>query len=73
MIDAGLTWIGPDPSVIEALGDKVEARRIARSVGAPLVAGSDGPVSSAEEVIAFAKEHGLPVAIKVPTAAADAA
>jgi acetyl-CoA/propionyl-CoA carboxylase biotin carboxyl carrier protein len=64
VIDAGLTWIGPDPSVIEALGDKVEARRIARSVGAPLVAGSDGPVSSAEEVIAFAKENGLPVAIK---------
>jgi acetyl-CoA/propionyl-CoA carboxylase biotin carboxyl carrier protein len=64
VIDAGLTWIGPDPSVIEALGDKVEARRIARSVGAPLVAGSDGPVSSAEEVIAFARQHGLPIAIK---------
>jgi acetyl-CoA/propionyl-CoA carboxylase biotin carboxyl carrier protein len=64
VIAAGLTWIGPDPAVIEALGDKVQARAIARSVGAPLVAGSDGPVSSAEEVIAFAKEHGLPVAIK---------
>ncbi|WP_439615736.1 acetyl/propionyl/methylcrotonyl-CoA carboxylase subunit alpha [Shinella sp.] len=62
--DAGLTWIGPDPHVIEALGDKVEARRIAQNVGAPLVAGSDGPVSSAAEVIAFAEEHGLPVAIK---------
>ncbi|WP_137130987.1 biotin carboxylase N-terminal domain-containing protein [Rhizobium sp. FY34] len=61
---AGLTWIGPDPHVIEALGDKVEARRIATSVGAPLVAGSDGPVETAEEVIAFAKSHGLPVAIK---------
>ncbi len=61
---AGLTWIGPDPHVIEALGDKVEARRIALSVGAPLVAGSDGPVETAEEVIAFAKTHGLPVAIK---------
>lgn len=64
VIDAGLIWIGPDPHVIEALGDKVEARRIAQSVGAPLVAGSDGPVGSAEEVIAFAKEHGLPLAIK---------
>jgi acetyl-CoA/propionyl-CoA carboxylase, biotin carboxylase, biotin carboxyl carrier protein len=64
VIDAGLTWIGPDPHVIEALGDKVEARRIATSVGAPLVAGSDGPVNSAAEVIAFAEEHGLPVAIK---------
>lgn len=62
--EAGLAWIGPDPHVIEALGDKVEARRIALSVGAPLVAGSDGPVETAEEVIAFAKEHGLPVAIK---------
>lgn len=61
---AGLTWIGPDPHVIEALGDKVEARRIALSVGAPLVAGRDGPVETAEEVIAFAKTHGLPVAIK---------
>ncbi|MDK4733754.1 biotin carboxylase N-terminal domain-containing protein [Rhizobium sp. CNPSo 3490] len=64
VMDAGLTWIGPDPQVIEALGDKVEARRIATSVGAPLVAGSDGPVSSAAEVIAFAEEYGLPVAIK---------
>ena len=62
--DAGLVWIGPDPQVIEALGDKVEARRIAQSVGAPLVAGSDGPVSSASEVVAFAERHGLPVAIK---------
>jgi acetyl-CoA/propionyl-CoA carboxylase biotin carboxyl carrier protein len=64
VIDAGLIWIGPDPHVIEALGDKVEARRIAASVGAPLVAGSDGPVKTAAEVIAFAEEHGLPVAIK---------
>ncbi|NBB48470.1 ATP-grasp domain-containing protein [Rhizobium sp. CRIBSB] len=62
--EAGLTWIGPDPHVIEALGDKVEARRIALSVGAPLVAGSDGPVESAAEVVAFAEQHGLPVAIK---------
>lgn len=61
---AGLIWIGPDPHVIEALGDKVEARRIALSVGAPLVAGSDGPVETAAEVIAFAESHGLPVAIK---------
>lgn len=64
VLDAGLIWIGPDPHVIEALGDKVEARRIALSVGAPLVAGSDGPVDTAAEVVAFAEKHGLPVAIK---------
>ncbi|WP_455273887.1 acetyl/propionyl/methylcrotonyl-CoA carboxylase subunit alpha [Rhizobium herbae] len=64
VIDAGLIWIGPDPHVIEALGDKVQARRIATSVGAPLVAGSDGPVETAAEVVAFAEQHGLPVAIK---------
>ncbi|MDW5316335.1 acetyl/propionyl/methylcrotonyl-CoA carboxylase subunit alpha [Rhizobium sp. PL01] len=64
VVDAGLIWIGPDPHVIEALGDKVQARRIATSVGAPLVAGSDGPVETAAEVIAFAEKFGLPVAIK---------
>ena len=64
VLDAGLTWIGPDPHVIEALGDKVQARSIAVAVGAPLVAGSDGPVSSAAEVTSFAQAHGLPVAIK---------
>lgn len=61
---AGLTWIGPDADVIDALGDKVSARRIAQSVGAPLVAGSDGPVASAAAAEAFAQQHGLPVAIK---------
>ncbi|TRL41297.1 acetyl/propionyl/methylcrotonyl-CoA carboxylase subunit alpha [Rhizobium straminoryzae] len=64
VLDAGLIWIGPDPHVIETLGDKVKARHIATSVGAPLVAGSDGPVTSAAEVVAFARTHGLPVAIK---------
>lgn len=64
VIAEGITWIGPSPEVIEALGNKVAARRIATEVGAPLVAGSDGPVSSGKEVIAFAKAHGLPVAIK---------
>lgn len=61
---AGLTWIGPPPSAIRALGDKVSARKIAAKAGAPLVAGTKDPVASHEEVIAFAKEHGLPVAIK---------
>jgi acetyl-CoA/propionyl-CoA carboxylase biotin carboxyl carrier protein len=64
VIDAGLTWIGPPPPAIDALGDKVKARDIAKRVGAPLAPGTDGPVSSAEEIKDFAREHGLPVAIK---------
>ena len=64
VIDAGLTWIGPSPETIERLGDKVQARKIAMEVGAPLVAGTPGPVGGAEEVLAFAHEHGLPIAIK---------
>ena len=64
VIDAGLTWIGPPPQAIRALGDKVSARKIAAKAGAPLVAGTQDPVAGHEEVTAFAKEHGLPVAIK---------
>ncbi|MEU9146232.1 biotin carboxylase N-terminal domain-containing protein [Streptomyces sp. NPDC048349] len=64
VIDAGLTWIGPPPQAIRDLGDKVAARHIAQRAGAPLVAGTPDPVSGAEEVVAFAKEHGLPIAIK---------
>ena len=64
VIDAGLIWIGPSPAAIRALGDKVSARKIAAKAGAPLVAGTKDPVEGHEEVLAFAKEHGLPVAIK---------
>ncbi|MEO3886177.1 biotin carboxylase N-terminal domain-containing protein [Nonomuraea sp. B5E05] len=64
VIDAGLIWIGPPPAAIAALGDKVQARHIAQKVGAPLVAGTKDPVSGAAEVVAFAEEHGLPIAIK---------
>jgi len=64
VVDAGLIWIGPPPAAISALGDKVSARRIAARAGAPLVAGTKDPVTGHEEVLAFAKEHGLPVAIK---------
>ena len=64
VIAAGLVWIGPPPAAIRALGDKVSARKIAAEVGAPLVAGTIDPVDTAEEIIAFAEEHGLPVAIK---------
>ena len=64
VIDAGLTWIGPPPSAIDGLGDKVKARHIAQRAGAPQVAGTPGPVENADEVVAFANEHGLPIAIK---------
>ncbi|MEV0638641.1 biotin carboxylase N-terminal domain-containing protein [Streptomyces sp. NPDC050619] len=62
--DAGLIWIGPPPQAIRDLGDKVAARHIAQRAGAPLVAGTPDPVSGADEVVAFAREHGLPIAIK---------
>jgi len=64
VIDSGLIWIGPSPAAIRALGDKVSARKIAAKAGAPLVAGTKDPVEGHEEVLAFAKEYGLPVAIK---------
>jgi len=62
--EAGLTWIGPPPAAIEALGDKVAAREIASRVGAPMAPGTDGPVSGVADVEAFAGQHGLPIAIK---------
>ncbi|MFI9007434.1 acetyl/propionyl/methylcrotonyl-CoA carboxylase subunit alpha [Actinosynnema sp. NPDC053489] len=64
VLDAGLTWVGPTPQAIRDLGDKVTARHIAMRAGAPLVPGTKDPVSGPDEVIAFAEEHGLPVAIK---------
>ncbi|MEW2080726.1 biotin carboxylase N-terminal domain-containing protein [Streptomyces sp. NPDC005283] len=64
VLDAGLTWIGPPPQAIRDLGDKVAARHIAQRAGAPLVAGTPDPVSGADEVVTFAEEHGLPIAIK---------
>src|SRR5690606_3922163 len=62
--DAGLVWIGPAPESIEALGDKMTARRIALKVDAPLAAGTDQPLAGPAEAVAFAEEHGLPIAIK---------
>ncbi len=64
VIDAGITWIGPSPAAISALGDKVQARHIAEKVGAPQVPGTADPVESAEEILAFVDQFGLPVAIK---------
>lgn len=64
IMDEGLTWIGPSPEVIDLLGDKVKARTVAKKVGAPLVAGSNGMIESGNDVINFAKTYGYPVAIK---------
>jgi len=64
VLDAGLTWIGPPPHAIASLGDKTTARHIALKIGAPLAPGTADPVSGAEEVLAFAEEYGVPVAIK---------
>jgi len=64
VIDAGLIWIGPSPQSIRDLGDKVTARHIAARAQAPLVPGTPDPVAGADEVVAFAREYGVPVAIK---------
>jgi acetyl-CoA/propionyl-CoA carboxylase, biotin carboxylase, biotin carboxyl carrier protein len=64
VLDAGLIWVGPSPQAIRDLGDKVTARHIATRAGAPLVPGTKEPVAGPEEIVAFAEEHGLPVAIK---------
>ena len=64
VIDSGLIWIGPPPSAISDLGDKVTARHIAERANAPMAPGTKDPVAGADEVVAFAEEHGLPIAIK---------
>ena len=64
VLDAGLVWIGPSPTAIRQLGDKVTARHIAIAAGAPLAPGTSDPVAGPDEIIAFAQQHGLPVAIK---------
>jgi acetyl-CoA/propionyl-CoA carboxylase biotin carboxyl carrier protein len=64
VIDAGLVWIGPPPHAIENLGDKAKAKQLALKADAPLAPGTKDAVTSADEVVAFAQENGLPVAIK---------
>lgn len=64
VIDADLIWIGPPPSAIRTLGDKVTARKIAERANAPMAAGTKDPVKNADEVVAFAEKYGTPIAIK---------
>jgi acetyl-CoA/propionyl-CoA carboxylase, biotin carboxylase, biotin carboxyl carrier protein len=64
VIDAGVTWIGPPPAAIAALGDKTTARHIALKIGAPLAPGTADPVKGVDELLEFVEEHGLPIAIK---------
>ncbi|MCH7337231.1 biotin carboxylase N-terminal domain-containing protein [Acinetobacter sp. NIPH 2699] len=64
VIDAGLIWIGPSPQSMRILGDKIEARKLAQAVGAPLVQGTEQPLRSANEALTFAQTYGLPIAIK---------
>ena len=64
VLDAGLIWIGPNPNSIRQLGDKIEARKLAAKVGAPLVKGTSEPLKNAKEAYHFALENGLPIAIK---------
>lgn len=64
VLDAGLTWIGPPPEAIRALGDKLNARSVAVKVGAPLAPGSNGPVTTADEVARFGELHGYPIIVK---------
>jgi acetyl-CoA/propionyl-CoA carboxylase biotin carboxyl carrier protein len=62
--EAGLTWIGPHPGAIEAMGSKVESRRIMAGAGVPITPGTEKPVESAESILEFADVYGYPVAVK---------
>ncbi|HEX2044255.1 MAG TPA: acetyl-CoA carboxylase biotin carboxylase subunit [Gaiellaceae bacterium] len=61
---AGLVWIGPPPEAIEAMGSKVEARRLLRDAGVPVIPGTTEPVDSVDEILRLGDEHGWPLAVK---------
>ncbi len=62
--EAGMVWIGPHPEAIEAMGSKVESRRIMAKAGVRITPGTENPVESPDAVLEFAEEHGYPVAVK---------
>ncbi|HEX2740865.1 MAG TPA: acetyl-CoA carboxylase biotin carboxylase subunit [Rubrobacter sp.] len=62
--EAGLVWIGPHPEAIEAMGSKVESRRIMARAGVPMVPGTEDSIGSAKEVLVFGERQGFPVAVK---------
>src|SRR5215217_3630054 len=62
--EAGLVWIGPRPATIEAMGSKVQSRRLMAKAGVPMVPGTEGSIASAKQVRLFGEEHGFPVAVK---------
>jgi geranyl-CoA carboxylase alpha subunit len=64
VIDAGLTWIGPSPAVIRQMGDKAEAKRVARGAGVPVIPGYDEADQSDGAFTAAANAIGYPVMIK---------
>ncbi|HET9544708.1 MAG TPA: biotin carboxylase N-terminal domain-containing protein, partial [Gaiellaceae bacterium] len=62
--EAGIVWIGPPPEAIEAMGSKVEARRLMTKAGVPVIPGTTDPVETADELVRLGDEYGWPVAVK---------
>ena len=63
--DAGLTWVGPAPDVMKSISSKCYCRHLADSVGVPFIPGTLDPVRDSQEVVAFGREHGYPLLIKL--------
>src|ERR1700719_494989 len=61
---AGITFVGPTPELLELLGDKTAARRLAASAGVPVLAGSEDPVKSVSAAHKVAQEIGYPIIVK---------
>src|SRR4029079_4590833 len=64
VLAAGIRWVGPPPAAIRAMGDKGAARRLAASLGVPVIAGYDGDGQTDKALIAAAREIGFPLLVK---------